>query len=364
MKFNYYYGSEAEQFTFIRVPKAIVKNPEFKDLSNEAKLLYGILLDRMSLSIKNGWFDELNRAYIIYQITEIMDDMGLTKKMAMKYLSELEDFGLVEKRRRGLGKPNLIYVMNFTIERDYSNRNIQENTEQNSEIPRENAGTSRSVDLGTSGGAYMGTSRGVDLGTSRSVEMGTSRGADLEPQEVPTREPINNTYKSDTNINNNYINNTNQSDKSNLILSSTQDETKAQDEIRLEFSPEREAELYRHLIKRNIEFDCLVERYPHEQPLIEGIVDLIVETIVSKNDYIVIASDKYPKELVKSKFCKLDFTHIEYVLTCMANNTTKVKNIKKYLLAALFNSPTTINSYYHAEVNHDMPELTRNYFST
>lgn len=97
MKFNYYYGSEAEQFTFIRVPKAIVKDPEFKDLSNEAKLLYGILLDRMSLSIKNGWFDELNRAYIIYQITEIMDDMGLTKKMAMKYLSELEDFGLVEK---------------------------------------------------------------------------------------------------------------------------------------------------------------------------------------------------------------------------------------------------------------------------
>ena len=76
-----------------------------------------------------------------------------------------------------------------------------------------------------------------------------------------------------------------------------------------------------------------------------------------ENDYIIISSTKFPKETVKSRFSKLDISHIEYVLECMNHNTTNIKNIKKYLLAALYNAPTTIDSYYKARVQHDMPEL-------
>ena len=113
MKFDYYYGSQADQFSFIRIPKAMLTEKTFSSLSLQAKMLYGILLDRMGLSMKNGWFDSENKVYIIYQIAEIQEDLGFSKKKAIEYLAELENFGLVEKKRRGLGLPSILYVKSF-----------------------------------------------------------------------------------------------------------------------------------------------------------------------------------------------------------------------------------------------------------
>ena len=101
-----------------------------------------------------------------------------------------------------------------------------------------------------------------------------------------------------------------------------------------------------------------IEKYHDDMRQVDEIVNLIVETVMCKNDKILIASNWYPASLVKKKFLMLTYSHIEYVLHCMSGNTTKVKNIKKYLLAALFNAPT-MNGYYQAEVNHDMPGLVR-----
>ena len=115
MKFDYYYGSQADQFNFIRIPKAMLTDKTFSSLSLQSKMLYGILLDRMGLSMKNGWFDAENKVYIIYQIAEIQEDLGFTKKKAIEYLGELESFGLVEKKRRGLGLPSILYVKSFLI---------------------------------------------------------------------------------------------------------------------------------------------------------------------------------------------------------------------------------------------------------
>ena len=119
MKFNYYYGSEADQFSFIRIPKIMLIDKVFQTLSMAAKVLYGVLLDRMSLSMKNGWLDEEKRVYIIYQIVEIQEDLGFTKKKAMDLLAELEEFGLLEKKRRGHGLPNILYVKSFMSERSW-----------------------------------------------------------------------------------------------------------------------------------------------------------------------------------------------------------------------------------------------------
>lgn len=112
--FDYFYGAQAEQFAFYRVPKVLFTNDRFKYLSAEAKTLYGILLDRVPLSAKNGWIDEQGRVYIICTIEEIMEDMNCGNKKAIQLLSDLEDkVGLIERKRQGLGKPNLIYVKNF-----------------------------------------------------------------------------------------------------------------------------------------------------------------------------------------------------------------------------------------------------------
>ena len=116
IQFDYYYGIEAEQFSFYRVPRLLIKDERFKGLSSDAKLLYGLMLDRMSLSMKNGWLDEENRAYIIYTLDNVMEDLGCAKATCVKIMKELDSdngIGLIEKKRRGLGKPDIIYVKNF-----------------------------------------------------------------------------------------------------------------------------------------------------------------------------------------------------------------------------------------------------------
>ena len=114
---------------------------------------------------------------------------------------------------------------------------------------------------------------------------------------------------------------------------------------------------YENLVKETIDYESLEVTHHDDMRQVDEIVNLIVETVMCKNDKILIASNWYPASLVKKKFLMLTYSHIEYVLHCMSGNTTKVKNIKKYLLAALFNAPSTMNGYYQAEVNHDMPGL-------
>ena len=133
IKFNYYYGKEAEQFSFFRIPKLLFTDSTFSKLSNDAKVLYGILLDRMNLSMKNGWLDEENKVYIIFTIEEIAEIMCCATQKATKILQELDDkkgIGLVEKKRLGLGKPNILYVKNFIIQESEKESSSKEEIEE------------------------------------------------------------------------------------------------------------------------------------------------------------------------------------------------------------------------------------------
>ena len=188
MEFNYYYGSQADQFSFIRIPKVMLTEDTFSSLSIPAKVLYGVLLDRMTLSQKNGWFDEENRVYIIYQIGEIQEDLGFSKKKAIDLLSELQEFGLLEKKRRGHGLPNILYLKSFMIGLNAAGVNTGVST----------AGKvcDRSDDSGTSGLKIM-VSRSAASGTSRSAGLGTLEVMDPALQEVPVSAPL----KSKTDIN-------------------------------------------------------------------------------------------------------------------------------------------------------------------
>ena len=198
----------------------------------------------------------------------------------------------------------------------------------------------------TTRSANTGTSRSVDFETSRSDDIETPRGSVWTSQEVSDLAPlINNTKENDLEESN---------IKSNHIISA-----KMQDvNMGYDFDMMSEMDAYDEIIKENISFDDLLVAYPYEIETIEGIKQLILETVLNKNESMVIASNTYPVALVKSKFLKLNYSHIEYVMDCFKSNTSKVKNIKKYLLAALFNAPSTMDSYYRAEVNHDMLYMT------
>ena len=154
--------------------------------------------------------------------------------------------------------------------------------------------------------------------------------------------------KNNNKYNNTYKNNT----ESNLIPSVTQESE--DDTIRCD-----EMEQYCILaetVKQNIDYDVLLQSYPNEGQLVQGIYELIVETVAYTGKKLVIASNELPAEFVKNRFMKLNFMHIQYVISSMKKNTTEIKNIKKYLLAALYNAPATMQGYYQAEVNHAMPQ--------
>ena len=328
MSFKYFYGTEADQFSFYRIPKALFTNDYFKGLSSDAKILYGLMLDRMSLSIKNQWFDEQNRAYIYFSIEDIMELLNCGRNKAVKSLQELDDekgIGLIEKRRQGFGKVTIIYVKSFMMDSCEAKKS-------------EDAGivkfTNQTSDAETD-------SKEVYILNFKKSQNQTSESPENKLHEV---------YIS--NSNNTNINNTDFSEnKSNHIISA--------DGIGSDVDGMEIVQAYQDLIKENIEYDSLVITHPYDKKQIDEIVDLIVETVMSENNKILIASNWYSGSLVRSKFMKLDYSHMEYVLECLHGNTTKVKNIKKYLLAALFNAPSTISGYYRAEVNHDMPEFAR-----
>ena len=310
IKLSYFYGKEAEQYSFYKIPKLLFTDDYFKKISVEAKVLYGLMLDRMSLSVKNQWMDEEGRAYIYYSLEDIMDALGCSNKKAISIMKELDmdaGIGLIEKKRQGQGKPTMIYLKQFMIQDVQKCRNYT--SEQKTGVPE-----------------------------VKNLHVLKCKNAMSRSEEITLPE-VKNIHTNKNNINNTELSN----NESNLILS-------RDDRMRYEM------DAYSELISENIELYILRERHPYDQDLLEGIFDLILETVLCKNESIIVASNKYPAELVRSKFLKLNSSHVEYAIDCFKGNTTKVRNIKKYLLTTLFNAPSTISGYYQAAVNHDYPQ--------
>ncbi len=322
LRFDYYYGIEAEQFSFYRVPRLLIKDGRFKELSSDAKLLYGLMLDRMSLSMKNGWLDDENRAYIIYSVENIMEDLGCSKEKAVKVLAELDKakgIGLVEKIRRGLGKPDIIYVKNFIID----------------EGRKEPCNTDVSTEVGK-----------TDFSRSENL---TSRGRENQLQEVGKPDPnytdYNYTKQNYTDMS--YPNPINQSvgDVDNTGIQGKADTMDVMDET----------SAYMALIRKNLEYEHHMKYGQYgEKEMYEEIYETVCDVVCVKRRTIRINGEDYPYELVKSRFLKLNSGHVEYVMGCMKETTTKITNIRAYLITALYNAPSTMSLYYQQEVQHDM----------
>ena len=307
IEYQYFYGNESDMYTFYRIPKLLITDEAFKTLTSDAKILYGLMLDRMSLSSKNGWFDKENRVYIYFSIEDTMEYLNVGKNKALKTIQELDQdtgIGLIERVKQGQGKPAIIYVKNF----------VTESAEKSgSEVYNVNLKTPTNQ-------------------TSRSLQD--------KPQDVYESNSNN------TNINNTEFNNT----ESNLILSM---------EKPIGLKLDIDVNAYAELIRENLEIDHLIANNPFDAEMLQGIYELVLETVVCQRDTIVIEGTSYPISIVKSKFMRLNSSHVEYVMDSLKCTTSKIRNIKKYLLACLFNAPTTMSSYYQQAVNHDVPQYAK-----
>lgn len=312
MVFDYYYGIEAEQFTFLRIPKVLFTEERFKGLSLEAKVLYGLLLDRLSLSMKNGWLDDDNRVFIHYTLENIMEDLGYSSGKCVKIMQELDDkkgIGLIERRKQGLGKPDIIYVKNFL-------KLIGENENE----PSKSAETE---DL-----------QNLQVKTVSVDKSGVISDATLDFQDLKA----------------------NNTDIKHIEFSNTESFNPSGESTNTPLSDRMdEIDSYKQLIRDNIEYDHHM-KYDRvrDKEIYQELYELICDIVCVRRKTVHIGKTDYPYEVVKSRFLKLDSSHLEYVIESLNNTTSEIRDIKAYLLTALYNAPSTINTYWTQRVQHDM----------
>ena len=302
--FEYYYGIEAEQFSFYRIPRLLIKDKRFKGLSSDAKLLYGLMLDRMSLSMKNGWLDAKNRVYIHYTIENIMEDLDCAKATAVKIMAELDNkkgIGLIEKKRQGLGRPDIIYVKNFAVEE------------------RE-----REIQNGDGRGCVVTKVQNLNFKNYKSKKSGGTECETVVVQE------LNGNYKNKSYTEKNHINLSLLRNKKDMIDGII-------DHVAI--------------VKENIEYDCFMQDEKwKDRELYEELFQLICDVVCVERKTIRIEGQEYPYEVVKARFLKLNSSHLLYVIQRMQNIRSKIGNIKGYMLTALYNAPNTMKHYYQQMV--------------
>ena len=282
---DYFYGQSSELFSFYRIPKLLFQDSRFQPLSTDAKTLYGILLDRMSLSARNGWLDKAGRVFIIYTVQEVQDSLGCADKKSTKLLRELEEYGLIERKRRGQGKPSLVYVKNFSAESSKESVKNRDNDD--------------------------------------------SCGFKIACQD-PAKSRCNKTKENDTEMS-----------ETDPFYSEEADGMSKRTQLEEYFS-------------QSLEIDLLLRLCPDDKDIIYQIVDLLVDTCATNRKLLHIAGDDKPAEVVCSRFMKLNADHIRFVLKCLAENSSPIRNMKQYLLASLYNAPTTMQLFYQNQTNHDL----------
>ena len=324
IKFDYFRGIEAEQYTFYRIPKVLFTAECFRSLSCEAKVLYGLLLDRMGLSIKNRWFDEEDRVYIIFTVEELAELLNCGTQKVVRLLKELDvksGIGLIEKKRLGLGKPNVIYVKNFMIQEltRAEKQDLEAETLENT-LNGENH-NSRNVKI---------TIQESAKSQFKNSENHHSRIVKSDIPEYP-KSQSNNTEYSDIEHNENQ----------SIDLS--------------EGDVMERKKHYRNMVQEQIYYKSLIQNPRYQKNEVDELVELTVEVLMLPDDRMIwIAGDEKPAILVKDRFQMLNDAHFEYVLDSMKRNTGKVQNVKNYLLTSLYNAPLTMEHYYRLAVNHDL----------
>lgn len=306
VKNDYLYGNEAEMSSFFRIPKALIEHPLYSGMSAEAKLLYGCFLDRASLSGVNDWKDRQGRIYIVFQFEDIKRILGCSNQKASKVLTELEiEYDLIDRKKQGFSKPNLIYVKKVLAEAIASDVKMYEN--QNS-VCEEN--------------------RVTEILKS---EVESSKNQSFRNTKIEATE-LRKSYSNNTNINKTNINNT----ESTFTVS--------------ENDGRERRRKYEKYFEKNLSVKQLVEEYPTKKEILYEVFEVILDAMCSNSKTIRIAKDDKPRDIVHSQFMKLNANHIRYVLEVL-ENSSNIRNMKQYILTTLYNASMTINNYITSKNN-------------
>ena len=338
MQFDYFYGNEAEQFTFYRIPKILITSPHFKKISDSAKLLYGLMLDRMSLSIRNGWLDDDNRAYIFFTTNDVMEQMCCGTEKATKMLTELDSekgIGLIERVKQGQGKPAIIYLKKFyELEDTARSTKLSEIESQDFQESKVKTFENRKTRLSKIESQDFWKSK------NKTFENRKSGLSEIEKQDF-RKSKCNNTDINNTDIN--YIYPINQ-DNYNIQNSDTQNEeewidryTKTVDEI-----------------KKQIDYDYLINHA--ERDIVDEVVNIMAEVMTVYRPKYKIEGDFIEYNAVVNRFRQITAQKLEICLLAYSRKIQRIKNPKAYWISTLYNIPLTSEIVLQNMINSDIYE--------
>ena len=329
MNFNYLSASGIDKFTFYRMPKILFVDDYFSAISCEAKVLYGLLLDRATLSKSNNWIDELGRVYVFFKQTEAMEMLNIKKNKVIAIFKELEDIGLLIRKKLGQGKPTRLYVLDFSSHTDDENSKTNEVVSDDEEQTSSND-TKKEVKRFEKQTSEIQTFSNDTKKEVKRFEKQTSKGLKNKP------------------LSSNYINKTEMNKTESIYLSSNANQPTSENNENIN---DRLIDRYNNAVnkvKKQIEYGYLIENY--EKSTIDLIVSLIADVYVDDSS-ISVNGRTIVAEQVRTEYAKLTQEHIEFVLESIANTKTKIKNIRTYLQSCLYNAYHTMNIAIDNEIN-------------
>ena len=331
MNFNYLSASGIDKFTFYRMPKILFVDDYFSTISCEAKVLYGLLLDRATLSKSNNWIDELGRVYVFYKQTEAMEMLNIKKNKVIAIFKELEDIGLLIRKKQGQGKPTRLYVLDFSNHTDED----EENSKTNEVVSDDEEQTS-------------------DENIKKEVKRLEKQTSEFQTYSNDTKKEVKRLEKQTSKclknkpLSSNYINKTEMNKTESIYLSSNANQPTSKNNENIN---DRLIDRYNNAVnkvKKQIEYGYLIENY--EKSTIDLIVSLIADVYVDDSS-ISVNGRTIVAEQVRTEYAKLTQEHIEFVLESIANTKTKIKNIRTYLQSCLYNAYHTMNIAIDNEIN-------------
>ena len=283
MRYDYFYGKVEINFCFYKLPKPFFEEDKFINLSSDMKILYSLMLDRSGLSAENGWIDEKGRVYIIFTIDDVKKHIGCSDKKAINIMNDFEKvYFLIERKRQGLGKPNIIYVKNIIEE------------------PVDNY---------------------VDKPIDKKFLKCKNYISDMSKLQCNNND-----------INHDYIDN-------RLSCLSCECSEK-------EFNNLSQHQNIEKYFKDKFEYDIIIQKKYIDKKIVDEIINVMVKTYYSKKETFRISGIEKPKEKVINQFMNMNSGHIEYIVECVMKNINSIKNMHQYLLTAIYNAPITIDEYY------------------
>lgn len=368
MPFDYFYGTEGEHFRFYQIPAVMLEDKNYNSLSARAKLLYGVLLSLVSLSRLNHWIEEdTNRVYVICPQKEMASKLGCSLRTVTSIIDELKDFGLIERKKQGQGRPELIFVKNFATgfikeEITYSGQifddsDVHEDSIQNLEtVGHEVISDAQKLrvweqtDIKSVTGPDLVENDETDRKSGFETQRETMPDSDAQNLRVKTRK---NCVSRDAkiacqdaqNLHANYINNNylNRVNRAIYTPSIHQADRNVAAEEKTDMTEQ---------IKEQIDYLVLLHDRPENRTLLDCLVKLMAEVCVSRKKSLYLAGEEHVTAEVQERFRTLNMEHMRYILSCLEANQTKIKNVRQYMLTTLYHAPVTEGSYYQLLVQH------------